>query len=248
MAGVAVVCCVKPACTLCQAGGEAACGYCFRLVCWLCAPAHTAACAAAAGVQLPQRTVADYEDSVYGQSTATGHETESLDEACSTEPDFFCSMEKLWANAGYGALDAHFDGRLHRLPIMSRCSVYEPALGTWRFFGDLDTFRFLASALEWELHAGIVVVHCGAKTCLLFRNKADPVPLAPSEAMTMLAEKPASICLVVSATESGSHEVAHLELQQAIGSRGKQTRQRNVLDKLLRALIGSYDVAFWRPE
>lgn len=246
------MCCVKPACTLCRNSAEGACGYCFKLVCWACAPSHTASCAAAAGVQLPQlpqRTAADYEDSVRSHhSTASLHETESVDEELSTDADFFCRLDQLWANAGYGALDSLFNGRLHRLPIMSRCSVYEPALGTWRFFGDLETFRFLASALEWELHNGIVVVQCGTKTCLLFRSKADPEPLTPNEAMTMLVDKPASICLVVSETESGTQQVAHLELQQALGSRAKQTRQRNVLDKLLRALIASYDVAFWRPE
>ena len=198
---------------------------------------------------LPQRTAADYEDSIHSlDMTASVHDAESAEEVVSTDSDFFCRVDQLWANAGYGVLDSRFDGRLHRLPIMSRCSVYEPAMGAWRFFGDVDTFRFLAAELEWELHGGIVVLQCRARSCLLFRSKADPMELAPTEAMELLVEKTASICLVVSATESGGHEVAHLELQQGLGNRAKQTRQRNVLDKLLRALIASYDVAFWRPE
>lgn len=243
MAGMAVLCCVKPACTQCHSAAEGACGYCFRLVCWGCAPDHTASCAHAAGVQLPlpPRTAASYEDSV------SPHESDSVDEAA-LDSDFFCKMDELWHEAGYGSLDPSFDGRLHRLPIMSRCSVYEPALNTWRFFADLETCRFLATSLQWELSSGLVVIHCGARTCLLFRSQAAPEPMEPSEAMQMLVDKPAStICLVVQTTEGG-HEVAHLELRQALGSRERQTRQRNVLDKLLRALIASYDVAFWRPE
>lgn len=243
MAGMAVLCCVKPSCTQCPAVAEAACGYCFRLTCWACAPGHTALCAAAVGALAP-RTAADYEDSCSHRSTA------SLTESAvpSTDPDFFGKLDELWQNPGYGSMDPLFEGRLHRLPIMSRCSVYEPALQTWRFFGDLETFRFLARSLEWELPTGIVVLHCGAKTCLVFRSTADPEPLEPHEAMKMLADKPAtSICLVVAPSADG-HEVAHLELQQAVGSRARQTKQRNVLDKLLRALIASYDVAFWRPE
>lgn len=190
---------------------------------------------------LPPRTAASYEDSV------SPHESDSVDEAA-LDSDFFCKVDELWHEAGYGSLDPSFDGRLHRLPIMSRCSVYEPALNTWRFFADLETCRFLATSLQWELSSGLVVIHCGARTCLLFRSQAAPEPMEPSEAMQMLVDKPASaICLVVQPTKGG-HEVAHLELRQALGSRERQTRQRNVLDKLLRALIASYDVAFWRPE
>ena len=81
----------------------------------------------------------------------------------------------------------------------------------------------------------------------MFRSAADAEPLEPRDAVRLLVERAgACLCLVVNTRQS--FEVAHLELERAIGDRRQQARQRGLLDKLLRALIGRFDVAFWRTE
>jgi len=248
MAGVALLCCVKPSCSVCcGAAGQATCSFCFRLICWGCVPDHCASCAAVIGAQ-PLRTAADYEDSPRSTASRPATDVGGTEGGSSEDEDFYGRLDVLWQCVGYGELHGRFHGRLHRLPIMSRCSVFEPALGTWRFFGDLDTLRYLATSLQWELPSGIVVLHGGARTCLVFRSGADAEPVEPSVALKLLAERAqASICLVVAPVADG-FEVAHLEMQQACSDRRAQARQRGVLDRLLRALISKYDVAFWRPE
>ena len=249
MAGVAILCCVKPACLMCDRAGDAACMTCCRLVCWACAGNHCASCSAAAGQcapSLPERTAADYEDSPRSTSASGREEVHSA--TTSEVEEFFVRLDALWSSAGFGELEPDFNGRLHRLPLMSRCTVYEPASGTWRCWGDLASLQYLATSLEWELPSGIVVFHGGARSCVLFRSAADAEPLEPRDALRLLVERAgACLCLVVNTTES-LFEVAHLELERAIGDRRQQARQRGLLDKLLRALIGRFDVAFWRTE
>lgn len=147
MAGL--VFCVKPACFICGAVGEAACGYCFKLVCWKCLGEHCehcATCLSTAGVPAPRRIAADYEDSPRSSTTELQTTQSSLAEcsALSDEDAFYGKLALLWTSSGYGDLEAEWRGRLHRLPIMSRCSIYEPAEGVWRSFADLQTFTFLA--------------------------------------------------------------------------------------------------------
>ena len=232
MAGVAcVLMCVKPACTVCGREGECCCGYCRNLICWNCATDHCAACSAAAGCA-PERTAADYEDSLLSTSAEI---EESEHDAPSEDDEFFSKLERLWQSVGYGQLDAdNSEGRLHRLPIMSRCTVFEPCSGTWRFWGDLATLSYLSDSLQWEIPCGLIVLHQDAKSCLLFRAGADPEPLCPEAALRLLVDKgTACLCLVISPAAEGC-EVAHLEMK---GDRRSQTRQRGCLDKLLRSLI-----------
>ena len=249
MVGIAILCCVKPACLMCDRAGEAACMTCCRLVCWACAGTHCASCFAAAGhcaPSLPERTAAEYEDSPRSTSASGREEVHSASSSSDFE-EFFVKLDKLWSSAGFGELESEYAGRLHRLPLMSRCTVFEPASGTWRCWGDLESLRYLATTLEWELPAGIVVFHGRARTCVLFKSAADAEPLDPRDALKLLVERAgACLCLVVNTAES--FEVAHLELERAVGDRRQQARQRGILDKLLRALIGRFDVAFWRNE
>lgn len=140
-----LVFCVKPACYICGDVGEAACGFCFKLVCWKCVGDHCATCATAA-VPAPRRVAADYEDSPRSSSTELQTSESSL-AGCSAlcdEDAFYRKLALLWTSYGYGDLEAGCRGRLHHLPIMSRCSIYEPAEGVWRSFADLQTFTFLA--------------------------------------------------------------------------------------------------------
>ena len=103
-------------------------------------------------------------------------------------------------------------------------------------------------SLQWELPFGIFAFHSAARNCLLFRCDAEPLQLTPTEALRMLEGKPAgAMCFVLAAAPEGI-EVAHLELEGAVGDRSSQRRQRTYLDRILRALISKYDVAFWKTE
>ncbi len=165
------------------------------------------------------------------------------------EEGFFGKLDQLWHTAGHGDIDEGIVGRLHRLPIMSRANIYEAAVGTWRFFGDLPTMQLLAEELQWELSSGIVVLHSGARTCLCFRPGQDVESLEPREAVKLsVAGAGACLCMVVAPAVEGHFEVAHLELQHALSDKRTLLRQRAALDKMLRILISNYDVAFWRPD
>ena len=246
----AMLVCTQPSCSLCTSTGEAVCGLCRKLICWPCAAGHCAACVAAAKAQPGPRTGADYEDSPRSM-TATQPLTPAAasEDLCeSADEGFFGKVDLLWHAPGHGELGEGVLGRLHRLPIMSRASIYEAALGTWRFFGDVVTMQFLAEQLQWELSSGIIVLHSGAKTCLCFRHGQEVESLEPQEAVKLaVANAGACLCLVVATAEGGLEE-GHLEVQQTFGDKRTLLRQRAALDKMLRALISNYDVAFWRPE
>lgn len=250
----APVLCLRTVCFLCGGGGDACCSNCWASVCWACSAEHCAGCGA-----LPaDRAAADYEDSPRGSAASTGSgppatsaSTSSTDCEAPSGDEFFGKLDALWEqSSGYGELAPELSGRLHRLPLMSRCCVFDQPTCSWRFFGDLSTFQALASAMEWDLPAGVVVLHGGERACLLFRSGQDAEPLPPEEALgLLLAKRSAALCLVImpSGRVDEGFDVSHLELRPATMDRRSQVRARNCLDKMLRALISKNDVAFWRP-
>lgn len=157
---------------------------------------------------------------------------------------------------GLQALGGHVGGRLHRLPLMTRCYIWDFDIG-WVWFGAVSsTFQAMADDLQCERRRGLVVFRVGGGGggggCERFVSGRCPEPMRPEAALELLQSHPHSTLGLVLAKgriedDQGclDVEVCHLEVSP-LASRKTLSRQRASLDRILRCLITKHDVAFWR--
>jgi hypothetical protein len=230
--------CALPTCAECCSAGivTRACSRCWAPLCESCGIKHCERCGAAA----------EYCDSPRAPSEATATTTAPFSDAASTAASStFEALDKMRSGSGVCPLDEEHHGRLHHLPLMSRCHVWDHDLNGWRWFGrGLQIFRDIADDLQWERTHGLVIFNLSERACLHFNP--HPEAIEPAEALAHLRRHvKTSLGLVLGANDDGSFDVAHIEVTPT-GCRRTQTRQRAALDRILRGLISRHDVAFWQ--